>query len=380
MENFIAYNPTKVHFGKGVTDKVGETAAKYGKNVLLIYGKGSVVRNGYHEIITKSLSQAGADIVEYSGIKPNPVVEDADAAAEIARTHNADVIVALGGGSVIDSAKIVSAAACTDKAAWDIMKNNVKITKTIPLIAVLTLAATGTEMNAFAVLQNHRVNEKIGWGCELSFPNHSFLNPEFTYSVPRKYTAFGIVDLIAHSFENFFGKGQAPLTDRITTAIISEAMHYAKPVLKEPDNYEYRANILWQSTLALNGSTTHGRISGDWGVHGIGHILSVLFDTPHGASLSIVYPAWFKLQKKRIPERISKLSDLLFGNPDIDYFITKIEDFFIGIGSPVSLQDAGIQEDKRKQILNLLEEKQIAGIYHKFSQEDYRKLLDYMYR
>ena len=307
MENFTAYNPTKLHFGKGVTDTLGETVLEYGKKVLLLYGKGSIQQNGIYDTVVKQLKSAGVEIFEYSGIKSNPLVDDVSEAAQIGKLDHIDVIVAVGGGSVIDSAKITALSIANNTDPWAIMKYKVKPTKTIPLIAVLTLAATGTEMNGAAVLQNHKTNEKIGYVSSLNYPKHSFLDPEFTYSVPRNYTAYGIADLIAHALEAYFGEGDATLSDRFVVAIIKEAMQYAKPVLENPESYEYRAKIMWAATTALNGMTSHGRKGGDWGVHDIGHNISYLFDTPHGATLTIAYPAWLKIQKDRIPERIFKL-------------------------------------------------------------------------
>ncbi|MCD6598819.1 MAG: iron-containing alcohol dehydrogenase, partial [Bacteroidales bacterium] len=209
MENFIAYNPTRLHFGKDVTNILGRTAKQYGKRVLLIYGQGSVKKYGYYDQIMGQLGKAGLEVIEYPGIKPNPVVEDVDAAAELGRKEEIDVIVALGGGSVIDSAKITALAIASGKKAWDIMKNKVILRNSTPLITVLTLAATGTEMNAAAVIQNHETGEKIGLVNELNFPKHSFLDPQFTVSVPLDYTAYGVADLIAHALEAYFGEGDA---------------------------------------------------------------------------------------------------------------------------------------------------------------------------
>ncbi|PLX10949.1 MAG: NADH-dependent alcohol dehydrogenase [Marinilabiliales bacterium] len=337
MENFTAYNPTKLHFGKGVTDKLGETVLEFGKKVLLLYGKGSVQRNGIYEKIVKQLHSVNAEIFEFSGIKSNPLVDDVSEAAQLGKLNNVDVIVAVGGGSVIDSAKITALAIANNTDSWAIMKYKFKPQTTIPLIAVLTLAATGTEMNGAAVLQNHETDEKIGYVSSLNYPKHSFLDPEFTFTVPKDYTAYGVVDLIAHALEAYFGEGEASLSDRFVEVIIKEAMEYGPMLLKEPQNYEYRANIMWAATTALNGLTNYGRKSGDWGVHDIGHNISYLYDTPHGATLSIVYPAWLKLHKDRIPERITKLGKQLFGTSSVNDTIENLEKFFKSIDSPIRL-------------------------------------------
>jgi len=250
---------------------------------------------------------------------------------------------------------------------------------TIPVIAVLTLAATGTEMNGAAVLQNHKTGEKRGYVSPLMYPKNSFLDPEFTFSVPKNYTAYGIVDLIAHSLETYFGEGDATLSDRIVEAVVKEAMEYGPLVLNEPENYDYRAKIMWAATVALNGSTNHGRKYGDWGVHDIGHNLSYLYDTAHGATLSIAYPAWLKLQKERIPERIAKLGNQLFGTKTADETIILLEKFFKSIDCPVKLSDIKINTDKKKEITDQMLKNKIDGMVHKLSDEDRVKIVELMF-
>lgn len=378
MENFTAYNPTKLHFGKDVTNTLGETILEYGKRVLLIHGKGSVKRNGIYDKVVKQLKSVDAEVFEFSGVKPNPLVDDVSQAAQIGKLNNIDVIVAVGGGSVIDSAKITALAIANNTDPWAIMKYKVKPKTTIPLIAVLTLAATGTEMNGAAVLQNHETGEKIGYVSSLNYPKHSFLDPTFTFTVPRNYTAYGIVDLIAHALEAYFGAGDASLSDRFVEAIIKEAMENAPLVLEEPENYEYRANIMWAATNALNGLTSYGRKGGDWGVHDIGHNTSYLYDTPHGATLSIAYPAWLKLQKERIPERIKKLGNQLFGTNSTDETIENLEKFFKSMDCPVKLSDIKIGKEKQKEITEQMIKTKINGMFHEFNDEDRIKIVELM--
>jgi len=378
MENFIAYNPTKIHFGKDVTDSLGEVVKQYGNNVLLIYGKGSVIKYGYYDRIIKSLKAIKVKITEYSGIKPNPVVEDVDNAVELSLKENVEMIVALGGGSVIDTAKIISLCIPGRFKGWDVMKRKVEPSSAIPLIAVLTLAATGTEMNGAAVIQNHTTQEKIGYVNELAYPRHSFLDPQFTATVPFKYTSFGIVDLIAHALEAYFGKGDVSLSDRFVFSIIKDAMHYAPLLLNDLENYEYRANIMLDATCALNGMTNYGRKSGDWGVHAIGHQLSLLYNVPHGASLSIAYPAWLRLHKNRIPDRILQLGEKLFNTNSVEKTIEQLIKFFISVKSPVHLTDIGIENSKKAEIIELMNKNKITGLNHNLSKEDHASLVNYM--
>jgi alcohol dehydrogenase YqhD (iron-dependent ADH family) len=378
MENFTAYNPTKLHFGKGVIETLGESTLEFGKKVLLIYGKGSIQKNGIYNKVVSQLKAINAEIFEYSGIKSNPIVDDVHQAAQLGKLNHVDVIIAVGGGSVIDSAKITALAVANNTDPWAIMKYKVKPKKTIPLIAVLTLAATGTEMNGAAVLQNHQTNEKIGYVSSLNYPKHSFLDPEFTYTVPKNYTAYGIVDLIAHTLEAYFGEGDASLSDRFVESIVKEAMEYGPLLLKDLNNYEHRANIMWAATTALNGLTSYGRKNGDWGVHDIGHNISYLYDTPHGATLSIAYPAWLKLHKNRIPERIKKLGNQLFGTDSIDLTIEKLELFFKSIDSPIRLADIGIGKEKKEEITKQMINTKINGMAHELSDNDRIKLVELM--
>jgi len=378
MENFTVYNPTRVHFGRDIISGFGKTVSEYGENVLLVYGKGSVKKNGIYDKVLAELLPYSLNIIEFGGIKPNPVIDDVNKAADIASVNNIDVVLAVGGGSVIDSAKIIALCTPEKPDAWDVMKGRVKPSKSLPLINILTLAATGTEMNPYSVLQNHKTHEKIGYGNELMYPAHSYLDPQFTFSVSPEYTAYGIIDLIAHAMESWFGKGEASLSDRFVAAIIKEAMYYAPLVLKEPRNYDYRANILWASTCALNGLTSYGRRSADWGVHDVGHILSYLYDMPHGATLSIAYPAWLKLQSDRIPDRIRKLGMQIFGINTVKETISRLERFFQSVDCPVRLSNTGIGKNKKEEITSLLIKNSATGFNHSLSEDDHRMIVDYM--
>ena len=381
MENFVMYNPVKLHFGDGVTEKIGKVTTDYGKKVLLVTGQGSAKASGAYDQVMARLKETGLEVTEFSGIKSNPIIEDVDKAAALAKEKKVDVIVALGGGSVIDSAKIIALAAKYDGPPWDIMEEKHKPTDALPLIAVLTLAATGTEMNHFAVVQNNCQQIKKGYGNQLVYPKHSFLDPSFTLTVSRDYTAYGVVDLIAHSLEAWFGQGEASLTDRFTAAIIREGMKYGPELLGDLKNYDLRARIMFAATCALNGMTVFGKKYQDWGVHAIGHCLSVVYDVPHGASLSIAYPAWLKLQKDRIPKRIQELGTVLFETHSVDDIIYKTEYLFKGLGSPVSLKEAGIDisdERVREKLKKVMVKNKVSGMVHKLDEKDYDKLLKYM--
>jgi alcohol dehydrogenase YqhD (iron-dependent ADH family) len=379
MENFTMYNPTSLHFGRNVIDDLGKTIEQYGKKVLLIYGKGSIKKNGIYDQVMEQLEQIGAEVFEYSGIKPNPITEDVDAAAVIGKQHNVDVILAVGGGSVIDSAKVIALTIPCEGSAWRIMINLAKPKTAIPLITVLTLAATGTEMNSIAVIQNVGTLKKIPIRTDLIFPKHSFLDPQYTFSVPRDYTAYGIVDLITHALEAWFGKGKASLSDRFVNSIILEALENGPALLNDLHNYELRARIMYAATQALNGFTMYGRVSGDWGVHALAHILSLLFDSPHGATLSVVYPAWLRLMIDRIPERISELGKAVFNVKDPDETILALEGFFKSLDSPIRMEGLGISLDKKLGIIEMMIKNKVNGAHHNLTKEDIEQVVGLMY-
>jgi len=379
MKNFIAYNPTRLHFGSGVINDLGQYATSLGTHALLVYGGGSVKRNGSYDDTVRQLMQQGIGITEYSGIKSNPVVEDVMEASRIGQEKKVDMVVAVGGGSVIDSAKIIAICTACGSDAWQVMTGKYEPEKALPLVAVLTLAATGTEMNPVAVLQNHSTQEKIGYRNEMIYPAHSFLDPTYTLSVPSDYTAYGIVDLVAHCLEAWFGEGYAPLSDKFVVSVIREAMEAGPLLMKDLGNYDLRARIMWAATNALNNLTVYGRTSGDWGVHALGHVLSFLYDTPHGATLSIIYPAWLKVVADRSGERISQIGEALFGTGSVSETIGRFEKLFSSLGSPVRCQDASIDEANRAEILALMNKNRAGGVHHPLTDEDRSSVVNHIF-
>ena len=376
MENFVAYNPTTLHFGKNILTSLGTTLTVYGNRVLLVYGMGSVKKSGLYDRIVADLKTQGFTVSEYGGIKSNPVIEDVDAAAAIGRENHVDVILAVGGGSVIDSSKIISVTIPVQNPGWDFFTGKAKAVKAIPIVAVLTLAATGTEMNPFAVVSNHALQQKSAFGSPLTFPKHSFLDPGLTLTVPRDYTAYGIADLIAHCFEAWFGIGETTLTDRFVISIVKEAMEYGPKLLNDLQNYQYREKIMFAATMALNGMTMYGRSTGDWGVHSAGHCLSLLYDVPHGASLTIVYPAWMRHFKNQVGSRISQLGSTLFNEElTADQSIYRIEAFFKSLGCPVRMSDLNIPGDHRQPLFESMVHQNVNGGNVKMKEADYQALI-----
>lgn len=376
MENFTAYNPTTLHFGRNILSTLPAILREYGDRVLLVYGKGSVKKSGLYDRIVPNLRQTGFHLFEYEGIRPNPVIEDVDAAAALGRKNHVDVILAVGGGSVIDSAKIISVTIPVDHGGWDFFSGKAKPVTAIPIIAIPTLAATGSEMNPFAVVSNHALGLKAAFGGPLTFPKHSFLDPALTLTVPKNHTAYGIADLIAHCFEAWFGVGESTLTDRFVISIIREAMDYGPKLLGDLHNYEYRERIMFAATMALNGMTMYGRSTGDWGVHSAGHCLSLLYDVPHGASLTIVFPAWMRHFKNHLEDRIAQLGSSLFDESlSAAESIDRIEAFFKSLGCPTRLSDMNIPGDLYRPIFESMIHSKVNGGNMKMKEEDYEKLI-----
>ncbi len=378
METFISYNPVKLFFGKNIIDNLPEEVKNFGKKALIITGQNSARKFGYLDHVKDKLQKAKCEIFEFSGIKPNPWVEDVEKAVKLCRDKKIDFIVALGGGSVIDSAKITAAAYANFCDPWDIMTGKCDLTKKIPLVVVLTFAGTGSEMNSAAVLQNSSKHLKIGYAHPLLFPDVSFLDPSYTITMPKEQTIYGIADMIAHSFEAFFAEGDAPLSDRFVGGLFNEVAEVAPLLLNDLKNIDYRARILWASTVALNGTLYNGRkTSGDWGLHALGHALSYMFDIPHGATLSLLYPAWLKHFKTKIPTRIARLGTLISGNEiSVDETIALIVDFFKNIGAPVTWREVELCPNDADAIMKFWIHSKASGMHHKLDENDYRAILN----
>lgn len=386
MENFQYYNPTKILFGKEVIDHLCTEAGVYGKKALIIIGQGAVKKNGLYARVLSLMNICGLEHVTFEGVKSNPIYQDADEAVNLAKDHQVDMIIAIGGGSVIDTAKAVAMGFYVNHSVWDFyLQTAAKPTQALPLLNILTLAATGTEMNSSTVLQDTDSGMKKGYGAPCLFPKVSFLDPTYTQSVPLNYTAYGVADLISHALEQFFGKGDAPLSDLYTASVIKLAVDYGQKVRLEPDNFEYRSQIMWLATNALNGTLKAGKNSGDWGVHGLEHTLSVLYDIPHGAGLSMVYPAWLKYHQPRIQTKLAFLAKHVFEINELDessasdQFIARLEDFFTKIETPTRLHQVSVLVDDKSKIIANMKLNKVTGSVYPLAENEYEQILDLMW-
>ena len=294
MNGFVYDIPTKVYFGENQLVHLGEELKKFGKRVLLIYGGGSIKKIGLYDNIVKEIKDAGLELFECPGIEPNPRVTSVNRGASICKEKQIDVILAAGGGSTIDAAKFIGAASFYDGDAWDLVSGKSPITNCIPLVTVLTLAATGSEMDAGGVISNMDTNEKIGMFHPTMLPKISFLDPTNTYTVSPYQTACGSADILSHIIEVYFDMEPGLyMLDSFMEGLMKTVIQYAPIAMKEPDNYEARANLMWASSWAINGFAKGGR-NIEWSCHPMEHELSAFYDITHGLGLAILTPRWME--------------------------------------------------------------------------------------
>lgn len=342
MKSFMFYNPTEIVFGESKTSKIGKYVK--GKKCLLLYGSGSIKKNGIYDNVADSLKKEEVVFVEKGGVKPNPVLSFVYEAIELAKSEQVDCILAVGGGSVIDTAKAVAAGYYYEGDVWDFFIDKAQIIKALPIYVVLTLAATASEMNSGAVITNEKTKQKFNIRADALFPKVSILDPVNTYTVPRNQVANGSVDAIVHLLEGYFTKTypNTPIQDGFVEVLVKTVIEETKQIFKNPEDYDARANFMWSATLALNGLTTAGIGNFAFPNHMMGHSLSALYDIAHGASLSIMLPAWLKYNEAKLKGRLSRFGKEVFGQDDPKQAILAIEEYFKEIGSPVRLGGAHI--------------------------------------
>lgn len=295
MNPFVYDIPTKVYFGPGKLEHLGAELAALGKRVLLCYGGGSIKRSGLYDRVVAQIQGAGLELWELPGIDPNPRVTSVRQGAQLCKEHGIDVVLAVGGGSVLDCAKFAAAGACYDGDPWDFSTGAAAPERALPLVTVLTLAATGSEMDNGGVITNLETKEKLGRGYPCMQPKVSFLDPTETFTVSRYQTACGSADILSHLFEIYFVTGDESmyLLDCFKEGMIKTVMKYAPIALEQPDNYEARANLMWTSSWAINGFAGAMQRSG-WSCHPMEHELSAFYDITHGLGLAILTPRWMR--------------------------------------------------------------------------------------
>ena len=353
MQNFEYQTPTRIIFGKGVVEKLPEVMAQFGKKILLTYGGGSIKKIGLYQKVLELLK--GYDIVELPGIQPNPKYDPSVLdGVRLCKEHHVDVILSVGGGSVLDCSKAIAAGACYDGDPWDLISYKVKAKAALPIVDILTLAATGSEYDCGGVISRTETNDKIGYIDPLLFPVVSFLDPVYTFTVSPKQTCAGIADAMNHILEQYFCEDATLMNDGFCEAGIKSLMVNGRKCLENPEDYTARAEMMFVCTLACNNIMSLGNSSSGWPMHGIEHALSAYYDITHGEGLAIITPRWMKhiLSERTLP-RFVKYGVNVFG---IDASLPQWEiaekaidatyKFYESIGMPMHLREVGIDNSR----------------------------------
>ncbi|PIE54474.1 MAG: NADH-dependent alcohol dehydrogenase [Dethiosulfovibrio peptidovorans] len=359
MRDFVYESPTRIIFGRETEKQVGAEIAERGaKKVLLHYGGGSIKKTGLYDRIVRSLNEAGIAFIELGGVVPNPRLSLVREAIDLCRIQGVDLILAVGGGSVIDSAKAIAAGVPYDGNVWDFFDQGVEPKAALPVGCVLTLSATGSETSKASVITNEDGWLKHAFYSPLSRPVFAVLNPQLTTTLPAYQTAAGGVDIMAHLMERYFTNvPNVDLTDRLIEGTLQTVIKYLPVALKDPENYDARAEIMWSSTIAHNGILDTGRL-GDWASHRIEHEIGALYDVAHGAGLAVVFPAWMKAVYYHDIPRFVRFFHRVWGlepdfwNPEdmVLRGIAVMEDYFRNLGMPVTLKELEVPDDRLEEM------------------------------
>lgn len=354
MDNFVFKNPTKIIFGKGTESEVGKEVSAYSKKILLHYGGNSIKNSGLYNTVVTSLKEAGIEFIELSGVKPNPRLSLVHEGINICKENNINFILAVGGGSVIDSSKAISMGIGYEGDVWDFFVGKATPRKVVPVATILTIPAAGSESSSSCVITNEDGWYKRGLGSQLIYPVFSILNPELAFTLPKNQVANGVSDILAHLMERYFTNTKSvELTDRLIEATMKTVINNVHTVLEDSNNYDAWAQIMWSGTIAHNNVLNTGRV-GDWASHGIEHELSGIYDIAHGAGLAIVFPAWMKYIYKHDVNRFAQFASRVW-NVDYDVWnpektvlegISRLEAFYKSIGLKIRLKDVNIPEDR----------------------------------
>ncbi|MCM1310681.1 MAG: iron-containing alcohol dehydrogenase [Bacteroides sp.] len=345
MTSFDYCTPTEYVFGRNTESRVGElSAAKLGRKVLLCYGGGSAVRSGLLGRVEASLRDASVEYIEFGGIKPNPTDDRVYEGIEICRKNGVDALLAVGGGSVIDTAKAIAGGVPYAGDFWDFWAGNAVMTEALPVGTVLTIAAAGSEGSGNSVITKIDGGKKVSLRTNVLRPKFSILNPELTMTLPKYQTACGIVDMMAHIMERYFSNTpDCEVTDRLCEGTLKAIVDTAPRVMAAPNDYQARANIMWAGTIAHNGICGVGREE-DWTSHGMEHELSALYGVAHGAGLSVVFPAWLEYVAQFNSDKIEQFGRRVFGVRSSAEAITALRTFNRAIGMPITLAELGITD------------------------------------
>lgn len=385
MNNFVFYSPTEFVFGKNTEVQVGALARKYGaQKVMIVYGGGSVVRSGLLDRVKQSLQEAGVAYCEMGGVQPNPIDGKVYEGIQLCRREQVDMMLPVGGGSVIDTAKAIAAGALYDGDFWDFFIGRAKVEKALKVAVVLTIPAAGSEGSGNTVITKTETLQKLG----LCAPEHlrpvfSIMNPELTYTLPAYQTACGIADMMAHIMERYFtNTPDVEISDRLCEGTLTAIIKESYRVKQQPDNYAARANIMWCGTVAHNGICGVGREE-DWASHALEHEISAIYDVAHGAGLAVIFPAWMAFMAEHNPAKIAQFAHRIFDIPkseDLEEMAlagtARLKHFFRYMGLPVSFKELGIEHpDIDRMLVSLQRNKgELLGNYVKLTMTDCREI------
>lgn len=358
MENFIFQNPTRIIFGKGAENQVGREVAQYAKKILLHYGGGSIKKSGLYQRVIASLKEAGIEFLELSGVKPNPRLSLVHEGIKLCREHGIQLVLAVGGGSVIDSAKAIAMGVPYSGDVWDFFIGKAMLKEALPVGTILTIPAAGSEASTASVITNEDGWYKRGFNSEIIYPKFSILNPELAFTLPKYQVACGVSDIMAHIMERYFtNTPNVELTDRLCESTLKTIINNAPLVLEQPDDYDAWAEVMWSGTVAHNNLLNTGR-TGDWASHDIEHELSAIYDVAHGAGLAVIFPAWMKYVYKHDLNRFVQYAvrvwnvENSFWSPERTALegIKKLEEFYHSIGLATDLEGIGINENRLEEM------------------------------
>ncbi|MER2108320.1 MAG: iron-containing alcohol dehydrogenase [Solibacillus sp.] len=358
MRPFLFHNPVKLYFGQGSLRALNKMLQPQRK-VLVVYGGGSIKRNGVYDEVMGKLRELQVEVFELSGVEPNPRVETARQGITICKKENIALILAVGGGSVIDCVKLIAAGALIEEDAWAIPTQKVKVKDALPFGVIVTLASTGSEMNNNSVITNSETNEKLDWASGYVFPQFAIADPRYTVTVPKDHTVYGMVDIMSHCIEQYFhNETNTAIIDAFATGILRTMIEVAPKLVAEPENVVYRETVLHASTMALNGLLTMG-VYGDWGSHMVEHAVSAIYDIPHAGGLAILQPHWMRHFVDVNPARFAKFAVDVFAVEqeaktleEIAYEgIDRLSAFWQSLGAPSRLADYGIDASRFDDII-----------------------------
>lgn len=351
MNNFVFFPATKYVFGRGVENRVADEVKAFGmKKPLIVYGKGSAVRSGLLDRVRKSLDEAGIPYAELGDVQPNPIDSKVYEGIEVAKNEGVDSLLAVGGGSAIDTAKAIAAAIPYDGDFWDFYSGKAKIEKALPVGVVLTIPAAGSEGSGNTVITKLDGRHKLGMGSDKLRPKFALMNPELTFTLPPYQTAAGITDMLAHIMERYFTNTEnVEITDRVAEGVMKAIISEAPKVITNPEDYDARANIMWSGTLAHNGVCSGGREE-DWATHALEHEISAVYGVTHGAGLAVMFPAWMTYAMKSNPKKLAQYARRVFDVEEADDSlaaakgIEALKSFLRSIGMPVNMKELGVEE------------------------------------